>query len=219
MSIIDHEERISKLKKLDNPTSKELRAVVQAGVKDFKTAWLTLAQALYTIWRDKLYEYWGYEKFEHYVEREAGLKKSMALKLVKTYAFVEQNEPAYLKPDYLDQREATEVPELDAIHVLRLAKGKKELTKQDINDLRKQVFDKGRPAPLVRKDLTALMKERKQVDPDEEREQRNAAAVRRLLNAIRSFKKDADTLKLLRADVVKKAEELLKELESQIDQD
>jgi hypothetical protein len=216
-SVLDQEERVSKLKSLNNPTSQELRERVQGAAKDFKTSWVTLAQALYAIWRDKLYEYWGYERFDHYVEREVGLKKSMALKLVKTYAFVEQQEPQYLKAEFADDHDAAAMPELDAIHVLRLARNKKELTKQDYAELRRQVFEKGRNAGLVRKDVAAMMKERKQVDPDEERDARNAASVKKFLNAIRSFKKDMDTLKLLRADIVKKAEELCQELEAEIE--
>ncbi|MBF0569374.1 MAG: hypothetical protein HQL18_01175 [Candidatus Omnitrophica bacterium] len=218
MSIIDQEERVSKLKKLDNATSKELRDIAHTGAKDFKTAWLAFAQTLYAIWRDKLFEYWGYDRFDQYVERELGLKKSLALRLVKTYAFVEQQEPEYLKKEYLEERNPASLPEVDAIHVLRLAKGKKELTRQDYSDLRRQVFDKGSPAAVVRKDLAVIMKERKQVDPDEERAQRSAAAVRKFLNAIRSFKKDAETLKLIKANLVKKAEELFKELEAEIEQ-
>lgn len=217
MSVLDHEERLSKLKQLNNPTSQELRKAAESAARDFKTAWLSLAQTLYAIWRDKLYEYWGYEKFEHYVEREVGIKKSMALKLIKTYAFIEDQEPQFLKEEYLQAKEPAVLPEVDALHVLRLARGKKELTKQDYQDLRRQVVDQGCAAGVVRKDLTSLMKERKQVDPQEEREQRHAAAVRRFLNAIRSFKKDAEALKLVKVDVVRKAEELFKELEAEID--
>jgi hypothetical protein len=217
MSVIDQEERISRLKSLDNPTSKELRGQAQEGAKEFKTAWLSLAQVLFAIHRDKLYEYWGYDKFEHYVERELGFKKSIALKLVKTYCFVEQQEPQYLQSGFIQEHDAVSLPEMDAIHVLRLAKGKKELTRQDYSELRRQVFEKGRPAGLLRQDLTTLMKERKKVDPEEERERRNEAAVRKLLNAIRSFKKDAESLKLIKADLVKKAEELFRELEAEIE--
>jgi hypothetical protein len=112
---------------------------------------------------------------------------------------------------------ANNVPELDAIHVLRLARSRKEITKQDYQELRRQVFDKGRAAGLIRQDLTAIMKERKHLDPDEERAQRNAAAVRRLLSAIRSFKKDAEALKLVKADILKKAEDLIEELQAEIE--
>ncbi|NLE64918.1 MAG: hypothetical protein GX606_03265 [Elusimicrobia bacterium] len=213
MSVLVHEERISKLKTLDNPTSKELRGRAESGTRSFRTAWMELAQPLYSIWRDKLYEYWGYEKFADYAERELGLKKSMALKLVKTYCFIEQQEPQYLKKETVEATAPASLPEMDAFHVLRLARGKKELTKQDYAEIRRQVVDKGKSAALVRKDLTALIKERKVVDPDEEREKRSIAAIRRILNAIRSFHKDAQTLKLVKADIVQKTEGLAKELE------
>ncbi len=217
MSIIDQEERISKLKRMNNPTSKELRVRASGAAKDFKSSWVSFAQVLHSIRQDKLYEYWGYEKFEQYAERELGLKKPMALKLVKTYQFVEQQEPAYLKEEFMASREPSVLPEIDAINVLRLAKNRKELTKQDFQELRKQVFDKGQNAALLRKDLTTMIRERKQLDPEEEREQRNMAALRRFLNAIRSFKKDAETLKMVKADVMKKADELFRDLESQLD--
>lgn len=215
---LEHEERVIKLKKLDNLNSQEMRALVQEGAKDFKASWLKFSQALYGVYRDKLYEYWGYEKFEFYVEREVGIKKTIALRLVKTYAFVEQQEPQCLRAEFFEDRDAGGLPEFDAINLLRMARNNKDLTKQDYQEIRKDVMDKGKNAALVRKDLTALIKERKQVDPDEERAQRNAAAVRRFLNAIRSFKKDAETLKLIPAKILNKAIELFKELESEVDQ-
>lgn len=217
MSVLDYEERISKLKSLDNETSKDLRIRAANGAKDFKRAWIEFAQTLHAIWRDKQYEYWGYEKFEHYTERELGLKKPMALKLIKTYQFVEHQEPGYLRVDSVVEKPAVVVPEMDAISVLRLAKNRKELTKQDFQELRKQVFDNGRQAHLVRKDLTTMIKERQQLDPEEEREKRSVASLRKFLNALRSFKKDASTLKLVRMDILEKADDLVRELEAEIE--
>jgi hypothetical protein len=217
MSVLEHEERMIRLKKLDNLNSQEMRALVQESAKEFKSAWLKLAQALYGVHRDKLYEYWGYENFENYIEREVGIQKTMALRLVKTYAFVEQEEPQCLRAGFFEERDAGALPEFDAMNVLRMARANKDLTKQDYQGIRRSVIDDGKSASAVRKDLTALIKERKTVDPDEERAARNAAAVRRLLNAIRSFKKDADTLKLIPSRLVAKAVELFKELESEIE--
>lgn len=216
---LEREERVIALKQFDNLNSQQVRALVQEGAKEFKASWLKLAQAVYGVHRDKLYEYWGYEKFEHYIEREVGLKKSMGLKLVKTYAFVEQQEPQCLRAEFFDDREAGALPQFEAVNLLRMARNNKDLTKQDYQEIRKSVMDKGKDAALVRKDLTAMIKERKQVDPDEEREARSAAAVRRFMSAIRSFKKDADTLKLIPAHIVKKAEELIRELESEIEEE
>lgn len=215
---LEHEERAIQLKKFDNLNSKEVRAIVLEGAKDFKACWLKLSQALFAVHRDKLYEYWGYDNFENYVEREIGMKKPMALKLVKTYAFVEQHEPQCLHANFFEEREPNVVPEFEAVNVLRLARNNKDLTKDDYRGLRKEVIDNGKGAAVVRKELTALIKQRKQVDPDEERQKRNIATVKRFLNAIHAFRKDAETLKLIPAGIVNKAVELFKELESQLDE-
>lgn len=215
---LEHEERVIQLKQFDNLNSKEVRALVLQGAKDFKACWLKLSQALYTVHRDKLYEYWGYDNFENYVEREAGIKKPMALKLVKTYAFVEQQEPQCLHANFFEEREPNSLPEFEAVNVLRLARNNKDLTKDDYRGLRKGVMDDGKGAAVVRKELTALMKQRKEVDPDEERQKRNTATVKRFLSAIHAFKRDAEALKLVPAKIVNKAMELFKELESELEE-
>jgi hypothetical protein len=201
------------MKKYDNVTADSLRHEILEHAKHFKTSWVALGQALYAVHRDKLYHGWGYEEFEHYTVGELGLKKQTALKLVKTYFFVEQEEPAYLKEEFVESRQTIGIPSCDTLDVLRKARQKKELTRDDYAQLRKSVFDKGKHEGIVAKDLTALMKERKQVDPDEEREKRNAASVGRFMTALRSFQKDMETLKLVSPDIVDETKQLLKRLE------
>ena len=194
--------------------SEELREHIAQHAKDFKLSWVQLGQGLYSIWRDKLYHSWGFEKFEDYVIRELGLKKPLALKLVKTYFFVEQDEPVYLKEEFAETRDTVNVPSYESLDVLRLARGRKELNREDYTKLRKDVFEKGKDASLVRKDLTAMIKERKQVDPEAARDARHEQSVRRLVAALRSFKKDMETLKLADPEIIEEAEELLKHLET-----
>ncbi len=200
-------------KKYENIPAEALRQEILQHAKDFKTSWIALGQALYTVWRDKLYHGWGYEEFEHYIVGELGIKKQTALKLVKTYFFVEQEEPTYLKEEYRESRETPVVPSYETLDVLRLAHQSKELTRDDYAKLRKNVFEKGKHEGLLRKDLTALMKERKVVDPEEEREKRNENSVKRLLTALRAFKKDMETLRLVPQEIVDEAEFLIKKLE------
>jgi hypothetical protein len=200
-------------KKKDDLNAEALRMELAEYAKDFKVSWVHLGQGLYSVYRDKHYYAWGYEKFEDYVIRELGLKKPLALKLVKTYFFVEQEEPAYLKKEFSETREAVVVPGHESLDVLRLAKRRNELNRDDYAKLRKDVFDKGKDAALVKKDLTAMIKERKKVDPEEEREKRNQASIKRFLSALKNFKNDMDSLKLIEADIVEEAEELLKKLE------
>jgi len=184
--------------------------------KDFKRAWIDLGRHLYAVWQDKLYRNWGFEKFEDYIEREVGLKKPLATKLLKSYLFLEQDEPQYLDDEFNQTRDADKVPGYEEINFLRLAKYKKELTKQDYFKLKKDVFDKGKNATELRKDLTTLMKERKYVDPDQERDERSQSAIRRLITSIRSFQKDMDTLRLIPEEVMKGTKELLSQLEEQL---
>lgn len=200
-------------KKFENMTAEALRQEILIHAKDFKTSWISLGQALYQVWSDKLYHGWGFEEFEHYIVQELGIKKQTALKLVKTYFFIEQEEPAYLKEEYREAREATVLPSYETLDVLRLARQKKELTRDDYAKLRKNVFEKGKHEGLVRKDLTAIMKERKEVDPDEEREKRNSASVKRVITALRSFKKDMETFKMVPQEIVDEAGYLIKKLE------
>jgi hypothetical protein len=204
------------MNKLDNVTADALRHEILEHAKNFKTSWVSLGQALYSVYRDKLFHGWGYEEFEHYITQELGIKKQTALKLVKTYFFVEQEEPSYLKEEFVESRQTLGVPSVEMLDVLRKARQKKELTRDDYAKLRKNVFEKGKHEGLVMKDLTALMKERKQVDPEEEREKRNAASVGRFMTALRAFKKDMETLKLVSPAIVDEAEELLKKLEREV---
>lgn len=205
-----------RIKQGPDVTGELLRQQIAEHAKDFKTSWVKLGQALYAVWRDKLYIAWGYDKFEYYTEQEVGLPKPMSLKLLKTYYFLETEEPAYLNKEFSETRDAVKVPGYEAVNVLRLAKQHKDLLKDDYTRLKKAVFDKGRDATAVRKDLTAIIKERKAVDPDEERDKRNEAAVRKLYNALDSFKKDMEVLKLIPDNIIEEAAALMSRLEGQL---
>jgi len=199
--------------------SENLRSHLAQHAKDFKLSWIQLGQGLYSVWRDKLYQSWEFEKFEDYVVRELGLKKPLALKLVKTYFFVEQDEPVYLKKEFAEARKTAIIPGYESLDVLRLARSRKELTREDYTKLRKDIFEKGKEASLVRKDLTTIIKERKKIDPEQAREARHEQSVRRLVAALKSFKKDMETLKLAEPDIIEDAEELLKQLEGRFSND
>ena len=123
-------------------TDQILRDQIQKHAKDFKSSWVKLGQALYTVYNDKIYKLWGYEKFEYYTEKEIGIQKQVAMRLLKTYYFLEQEEPAYLKSDYVETTEAAMVPSCDTVNVLRLAKRNKELPKDEYDKLKVKVLDR-----------------------------------------------------------------------------
>ena len=204
--------------KKDDPITDGLRQTILEHSKNFKTSWVALGQALHTAWKDKMYKSWGYEKFEYYMDKEVGLKKELGLKLLKTYFFLEQQEPEYLKEGFAESRAAVHVPDYEGVNVLRVAKGKRELLNEDYALLKKAIFDKGQTANAVRKELTSLIRERKEIDPDEDKGKRNEAAIRRMLMSLRIFKKDMESLKLVPAKLIKEVAELIKKLEDQVQQ-
>ena len=75
----------------------------------------------------------------------------------------------------------------------------KELTREDYTKLRKDIFEKGKEASLVRKDLTAIIKERKKVDPEQAREDRHDQSVRRLVAALKKFQERYGNIEISRS--------------------
>lgn len=189
----------------------DIRDNLVTNAKTFKTSWIYLGQTLYTVFRDKLFHAWGFEKFEDYTCKELGLKKSVAMKLVKTYFFVEQQEPNYLREEFSQDKEAAIIPSYEPLDVLRLAH-RSNIEREDYNKIRTDVF-KGKDPSLIKKELTAIIKSRKLIDVDEEREKRNMASIKKFMNALKVFNADMESLKLIEADITFVTKELLNTLE------
>jgi len=200
--------------KMEDLKPDSLRYQVLESAKGFKTSWVELGRALYSVWKDKLYKEWGYATFDIYTAREIGIRKQTAMKLLKSYYFLEKEEPEYLKKDYLESREAAIVPGYESIDVLRLAKNKKELDSQDYGRFKKEIFEKGRDAREVRKDLTSLIRQREELEPEEAYQKRRFATVKRFLNTLKSLKKEIEVSKILPAAIIKEVAALISKLES-----
>jgi hypothetical protein len=202
-----------KMKGLD---SESLRYHILESAKNFKSSWVNLGQGLYSVWKDKLYKEWGYSTFESFSAKELGIRKQTALKLLRSYYFLEKEEPRYLNKDFLQASDTARVPSYESIDLLRLAKGKKNLDEEDYQSIKKEIFEDGLDPQKVRRDLAAIIRQRQELDPEEAQEKRKIATVKRLLSTLRSLKKEAEILKLLPASVLKEASELIRKLESEI---
>jgi tyrosyl-tRNA synthetase len=204
--------------KLETMPQDSVRAFALECAKDFKTSWISLGQALYSIWNDKLYKEWGYQQFETYSVKEIGIKKETAMKLLKSYGFLEKEEPKYLDKEHMKNQEPIKLPNYEAVNVLRMVKGKEAVVgKQEYENLKKDVFEKGRDAKDLKKDLTALIKQREEVDPEEARHKSRQMVIRRLVSALQAVKKDAEVLKVLPADIIDQTEKLIKKIEIELD--
>jgi len=202
--------------KIESFSSDEIRCQILQDAKSFKTSWIGLGQALYTVYKDKLYKNWGYQKFDTYASKEIGIRKQTALKLLKSYCFLEKEEPLYLKKEFNSEAETAGVPNYESVNLLRLAKNKKELDKSDYLNIRRDLLENGKDASAVRKDLTSIIKQREELLPEEAWLAKKTTLIKRFLSSLKSIREEIKVTKLLPASVIKDADNLIDKLESQI---
>ena len=189
-------------------------SAVQAS-KSFKNSWIALGRVLYSVWRDKLYKEWDYQQFDAYVTKELGIRKQTSLKLLRSYYFLEKEEPKYLQEEYVEDADPVQIPSYEAIDVLRLAKSK-ELDAQDYAKLKENLFSKGKDSKEIKKDLTAFMRQREELDPDELWERKKQSNVKRFITTLKSLKREMEESKILPAAMASEVNALIKKLESQL---
>ena len=78
----------------------ELRVKTVEIAKKHKSSWIELGQHLFSIYKNKLFKEWGYQAFETYCRKELGIKETTASKLLKSYSFLEKEEPRIVKPEF-----------------------------------------------------------------------------------------------------------------------
>ncbi|MBU1871244.1 MAG: hypothetical protein ABIG46_05865 [Candidatus Omnitrophota bacterium] len=202
--------------KMEGLDRASLRYHVLESARNFKASWIELGRSLYSVWKDKLYKEWGYGTFDAYTAREIGIRKQTSMKLLKSYYFLEQEEPEYLKRGYGEPGEAAVVPSYESINMLRLAKNKKVLDREDYINLKKDIFEKGKDAPAIRKDLTAIMRQREELEPEEAWQRKKLSTVKRFLSTLKSLKQEIEISKLLPASIIKEAASLIHKLETEL---
>lgn len=202
--------------KMEDMDTGSLRYHVLKSAKDFKTSWIELGRSLYSVWKDKAYREWGFNTFEAYTAKEIGIKKDTAMKLLRSYYFLEKEEPALVEKGYAESAAPNAVPSYDAVNVLRLAKSKKTLGEEDYTNLKKEIFENGKDAREVKKELTSLMRQREELDPEEARQKRRIASIRRFLGTLKALKQEIEISKLVSAGIIKEVSGLIKKLEEEI---
>lgn len=193
-----------------------LRYRILESVRNFKTSWIELGQALYSVWKDKLYRGWGYLTFEAYTSKEIGIRKDTAMKLLRSYYFIESEEPRRLRRDPEDNAEVSSLPSYESVNALRLLKDKKGINREDFENLKKDVLENGKDAFQVKRDIAALIRQRDELEPDEARRERKAAAVRRITAVLKNLKNEIRDAKLLPADIVRDIDSLIDRLDAHL---
>jgi hypothetical protein len=202
--------------KLQHIDDDPLRSQIIENAKQFKTSWVELGRALYTVWKDKHYKGWGFATFDSYTAKEIGIRKQTAMKLLRSYFFLEKEEPAYLRGEWQDSASPKQIPSYESIDVLRLAKSKRDLDGEDYANLKKGIFEEGKDAPSARRDLTSIIRQRQELAPEEAWEKKRSATLRRFITTLKSLKEEARAAKMISAPLIKEADDLIRRLESEI---
>jgi hypothetical protein len=192
-----------------------VRHAILTSAKNYKTSWIELGQALYTVWKDKLYKEWEYMTFEAYTQKEIGIKSQTAMKLLKSYYFLEKEEPTYVQKEEIESSQPASIPSYESVDVLRRAKTSKLLDARDYSTIRRQVLDEGKEPKEVKRDLTMMMRQRRELDPEEEREKRSSIAIKRLVATLKSLKRELEFSKLVPASVIKEVSSLIAKVEAE----
>ncbi len=200
--------------KMESLDINSLRYHILESAKNFKTSWIELGRSLYSVWKDKLYKDWGFSTFDLYTAKEIGIKKPTAMKLLRSYYFLEKEEPAYLKNDHT---ETAKLPSYEAVDLLRKAKDKKTLDSQDYSKLKKEIFEDGKDIQAVKRDLTSLIRQREELGPEEAYKKRRTATLRRFIGSLKALKQEAEISKLLPMPLIKEAQELIRKIEQELE--
>lgn len=196
-----------------------LREKTADAAKRHKASWIELGQYLFSIHKDKLYKAWGFLTFETYCRKELGIKETTAGKLLKSYSYLEKEEPRFVKaasPDSDEEMPAV-VPHYESVNMLRLAKDNKRISPQDFADIRNSVINNGREPKEVKMQVRKLLSEQEVKDPAEVRRTRRNAAIKRIVSVINMAKKELENEDLLPDYLIKQMSQLVEKLQDQIE--
>ncbi|MDX1778046.1 MAG: hypothetical protein R3339_04140 [Thermodesulfobacteriota bacterium] len=202
--------------KMEEIDQESLRYQTLQSARRFKTSWIELGQYLQTVWRDKHYKSWGYSSFESYCSREIAIKHSTALKLLRSYYFLEREEPSFLKTRLDDSEKVVKLPSCDSVDILRLAKDKKGLAEKDYKTLRYKVLDKGEEAKEVRSELKSILDSYPEADSEEGKRKKQQVTVKRLLGTLKNLRAEIEDSGIVSKKLAREIDQLIAKVESEL---
>ena len=183
-----------------------MRYRVLEAAKSFKSSWIELGQYLHAVYKDKLYRDWGHSTFEVYCAKEIGIRQNTAVKLLRSYSFLEKEEPEYLKARSESGHTPAKLPSYESVNALRLAKQSERLAPKDYQAVREQVLEKGGEPQEVRKKIKYLLKPVPQKEVPEA--DRKSATAKKMTLYLENSLTELSTLAFPNK-LLKKVEELL----------
>lgn len=197
--------------------NEELREKTVEIAKKHKSSWIQLGQHLFSIYKNKLYKEWGYQAFETYCQKELSIKETTASKLIKSYSFLEKEEPQIVKPDYTEEEAPRKIPDYEAVNLLRLAKNNKNIPTNEFAELRNDVLNEGKECKEVRAQVKKILETHTPKDTLEAQEKKRSSVLRRLIGFLNSAKSQLEEEDLVPDHVLKQIETLAQRLADQLE--
>ena len=198
-------------------SASDLRQSAQDAAKRHKASWIELGQFLFTIHKEKHYREWGFISFEAYCLKELGVKQSTAAKLLKSYYFLEKEEPALVRPEYTEEETPAQMPNYESVNLLRLARQNEAIKPRDFALLREAVIEKAKEPKEVRAQVKKIMDlAARPRDPAEQKRRLRYTAIRRLLSILSSTRRELESEDLVPDYLLKQIGDLARKLEDQI---
>lgn len=185
--------------------------------RQHKASWIELGQYLYTIQKNKMFKFWGYLEFDHYCVKELGIKPLTGAKMLRSYQYLEREEPAVIRAHFSKEDEPQKIPNYESVNILRLARNHKQITPTDVKKIREDVFESAKEPKEVRARLKSLLSEREVKDPAQERKSRRNAMVKHLVSFLAHTRHELGKENLLPTYLLTQIDDLRKKLEDQIE--
>jgi len=192
-----------------------LRHEVLESAKRFKSSWIDLGRALWTVWKGKHFKQWGYISFDTYCGKEIGIRSATAKKLLQSYYFLEREEPSTLKR--LDEGTPLELPSADSVNMLRLLKKRPGVPPQTYDQVRSTVLEQGKDAPEVRRQVRVALESSERPPSQEADKDLKKAKVRRMITTLKAVRYELAVDQLVPKKLLGEIETLVKKLEGAVE--
>jgi hypothetical protein len=131
--------------------STRFRQAVLEAAHRFKSGWFDLAAVLVQVRTENLFVDWGYDSFESYCAKELHIRRQTALKLTRSYSFLEKHE----RKRMADKSAGLRAPAFEVVEVLAQAEKRGQLSSDQYRDIRDAIWDPNRAPGDLKRELTA----------------------------------------------------------------
>lgn len=180
------------------------RHTVLGAAKRFKSTWVELGRLLVRVRDEGMFEAWGYATFEAYCIKELHIRRQTALKLTRSYSFLDRHEPREMKNT---EEITTRAPAFEVVEVLADAEERGQLNAEEYQSIRNTIWNPDKAPAELRREFTERFP-RPAPEPVGD-----AVQLRRLAQAARRLASDLKACRRISAAVAERAAALAEDVE------